>query len=396
MTILLYRYGNICEPDILSLFKEAGLTVLEECTEITNKKISPGERLRLINKILLENKVTFVFSINFFPSISDLCQKLQILYVCWSVDCPVLELYSKSVGNSNNRIFLFDYHQYESVAPLNPSCVFYLPLATNVERWDSVISTITADDISRYSCDVSLVGSLYTEKSPLSSRPLRDALQGYVDGIIEAQLKVYGYNFLEELTTPALIDEIKRNFGNFPTIASPAFPLDQYTVANYYLGMLVSERERIYLLNTLSDFAAISLFTRSNTSYLNKNIMVKGGISTLTEMPKVFHLSKINLNITMRPIQTGLSLRVWDIIGCGGFLMTNYQAELPEYFEIDKEIVCFESTQDLLEKVKFYLEHDDIRREIAYNGYEKVKARHTYAHRISAMFKILEEEWMSP
>ena len=43
---------------------------------------------------------------------------------------------------------------------------------------------------------------------------------------------------------------------------------------------------------------------------------------------------KIYLNMTIKPIQTGLPLRIFDIMGCGGFLMTNYQAELPEYFEI--------------------------------------------------------------
>ena len=133
----------------------------------------------------------------------------------------------------------------------------------------------------------------------------------------------------------------------------------------------------------------VDVYTRSSCRDLTSvpNLRFKGGVSTLTEMPKVFHCSKINLNITIKSIQSGLSLRVWDVLGCGGFLLSNYQTEIPEYFEIDKDLVCYESIGDLKEKTAYYLAHDDIRMEIAHNGYEKVKAQHTWAHRISAMMQ---------
>ena len=108
-------------------------------------------------------------------------------------------------------------------------------------------------------------------------------------------------------------------------------------------------------------------------------------------MPKVFHASRINLNITMRPIESGLSLRVWDVLGCGGFLMTNYQAELPEYFEIGKDLEAYESLPELSEKIRYYLSHEEERLEIAIRGYEKAAKYHSYETRLAQMIKILTD-----
>ena len=112
----------------------------------------------------------------------------------------------------------------------------------------------------------------------------------------------------------------------------------------------------------------------------------------MTEMPKIFNLSKINLNITMRPIQTGLSLRIYDVLGCGGFLISNYQSEIPSLFEVGKDLVVYESLQDLKEKCEYYLAHDDERKTIAESGYRKVRDYHTCTERIKEMLRLMTGE----
>lgn len=388
MNILFYRYGSICEPDILQVFKDFGLTIIEENTEMTQKSIPPSTRIQLLAEKLLTKPIQFVFSINFFPHVSDVCEKLHIPYVCWSVDCPVLELFSQSIHNHWNRIFLFDYTQYERFHKENPDCIFYLPLATNPERWDNVITDMTEEDKQKYSSDISFVGSLYTEKSPLSTLQLPAYMQGLISGITQAQTKIFGYNFLEEMVTDDMISALKAADPSYLSIPKPFEDIDRYVAAHYYLGMAVAETERLQTLNALAEDFNITLYTRSDTSRL-MNVTCRGGVSTLTEMPKVFNRSKINLNITMKPIQTGLSLRIWDILGCGGFLLTNYQAEIPEYFEIGKDLDCYESLADLREKAAYYLTHDDIRMEIAENGCQKIKQFHTYKHRIASMIEVI-------
>jgi len=390
MKIIFYRYGSICEPDILSAFQSYNLTVIEDKTNISQKKAAPSIYLDNLNQLITEHHPAFIFSINFFPIVSELCHLHNILYLCWTVDCPVMELFAAPMKYPTNRIFLFDKAQYDYFHPYNPECTFYLPLASAVDRFDSVINTISPADKRKYSSNICFVGSLYSEKNWYNKMPeLPPYLKGFLDGIIDAQLQIYGYNFMEEVLTDEVIARLKDALSDktsFYTyselIADPA----KFTIAHLCMGYQVAETERIRTLNTLAKYFNVDLYTRSDTSPLT-GVHMHGSIESLQEMPKAFHLSKINLNMTLKSIQTGLPLRIFDILGCGGFLMTNYQAELPEYFEIGRDLEAYNSMDELIDKCAFYLEHDDIRRDIARNGYEKVKQHHTHSHRIAEMLR---------
>jgi spore maturation protein CgeB len=196
---------------------------------------------------------------------------------------------------------------------------------------------------------------------------------------MEAQLKVYGYNFLPEVLPENIINDYKK-YGMFYSFPEKAEKNETSVMADYVLGYKIAELERIRLLNALSEKFSVALYTGSSTDRLPR-VHNKGLAKTLTEMPKIFHLSKINLNFSIKPIKTGLPLRIWDILGCGGFLLTNYQQEIPEYFEIGKDLETFGSEAELLEKTAYYLTHEEERAQIAANGYKKVKELHTWKTR---------------
>lgn len=390
MKMLFYRYGSICEPDIISAFQSYGVTVVEDTTNIHKKNLSPSVYTDILNNLLKEHKPAFVFSLNFFPFVAELCHIHNILYLSWSVDCPVMEYFAQPMQYSTNRIFMFDKAQYHYFRPYNPDGIFYLPLASAVERFDTVTSAITDVDLTRYQSDISFVGSLYYERSSYHHlQNLPPYIKGYLDGIIEASLQIYGYNFMEESISDELVAETlqalpnRNSFYTYPRlIANP----DKYALAHRYMGEQAAVIERTKTMNTLAKHFTVDLYTGSDISSL-EGVRTHGTVNSLTVMPKVFHLSKINLNMTSKSIQTGLPLRIFDIMGCGGFLMTNYQSEIPDYFEIGTDLETYDSMEELIDKCAFYLEHDDIRRTIAQNGYQKVKAHHTYPHRIAAMLR---------
>ena len=109
---------------------------------------------------------------------------------------------------------------------------------------------------------------------------------------------------------------------------------------------------------------------------------------TRTEMPLVFHLQyyqpEYDLEGTFVPVFLFVS---WDILGCGGFVISNCQPEIPEYFSIGEDIEVYESADDLLYKCSYYLDHPERAREIAVNGLENVKNKHTYLHRVLTMLE---------
>ena len=158
-------------------------------------------------------------------------------------------------------------------------------------------------------------------------------------------------------------------------------------IAQHIISVKVAEQERLRYLKALSEHFNVDLYTGSDT-YSMPLIHNRGFAKTNTEMPIIFHQSKINLNLTAKSIRSGLSLRIFDVLGCEGFLITNYQAELPEHFNIGEDLEAYTSLDDLMGKCEYYLSHDKDRQEIAHNGFEKVKKYHTYDIRLTQMLEI--------
>lgn len=388
MKILFYRYGSICEPDIIEGFEELGHTVSQITEEISNKDLVFGDSARIVSNYLMEHPQDCVFTINFFPVISDVCNIFKIPYLCWSVDSPVLELFAKSIQNPCNRIFLFDRAQYDEIAPLNPGHTFHFPLAVNVKGKQQVLQNASASQKAHFAADISFVGSLYTEKCPydkLTNPP--EYLTGFLNGLIESQLKVYGYYFVEDLLTDEIIEHFKAHLPGFYTYPLDNFLTDRQTIAQLYIGNKITVVERLRTMAILSEHFNLDLYTGSDTSTLPK-VNNRGFAKSLTEMPIIFHESKINLNTTSKAIRSGLPQRIFDIMGCGGFVLTNYQAELPEIFQIGSEVAAYGSLEEMKDMARYYLEHEKERVEIAQNGYEKVARDYNYPVRLEQLLQL--------
>ena len=74
-------------------------------------------------------------------------------------------------------------------------------------------------------------------------------------------------------------------------------------------------------------------------------------------------------------------------MACGGFVLTNFQPEFLDYFEQGKHLVWYESHFDMMNKISYYLEHDDEREHIAQAGYQLVKDKHTMKLRVSELLE---------
>ena len=121
----------------------------------------------------------------------------------------------------------------------------------------------------------------------------------------------------------------------------------------------------------------MKLFTLNDKFHI-PNVKNMGATDYYEEMPYIFANSKINLNITLKSIQSGIPLRAMDIMGAGGFLLTNYQADFLNYFVPDEDFVYYNDSDDLLNKIEYYLSHEKERKEIAANGHEKTKENHSF------------------
>lgn len=129
--------------------------------------------------------------------------------------------------------------------------------------------------------------------------------------------------------------------------------------------------ERINILTDVASHFPLKIFT-PNKNYVIPNASNMGAADYLAETPYIFHDSKINLNITLRSIKSGIPLRCMEIMSCGGFLLTNFQSDFLKHFVAGEDFVYFESNDDMLQKIEYYLTHEKERSSIAESGYQKV------------------------
>lgn len=328
---------------------------------------------------------SFVFSLNYYPSISNGCERNHLKYLAFVYDNPLVSLYSYTLINPCNYIFLFDKACYLDFAKEGISTVYYLPLCANTARLSSM--HLPADKRPILSSDVSFVGALYNEDHNFLDRmtDLDEYTKGYIDAIMRSQMKVNGYFFIEDLLTPEIITSMKKSLEY--NTQPGGTESDAYVYANYFIARKITSLERQNILKEVSNHYDTKLYTHNATPEL-PNIQNMGAVDYYDVMPHVFKNSKINLNITLRSIRSGMPLRAWDILGAGGFLLSNYQEDFFDFFIPGEDFDFFDGTDDLLSKIEYYLSHERERKEIAENGFQKVAANHTYAHRVDTMLEI--------
>lgn len=127
------------------------------------------------------------------------------------------------------------------------------------------------------------------------------------------------------------------------------------------------------------------------------------------EMVRIFGASRINLNLsnsstpqpTLRmragalvrgrridtsPRPSQIKGRTFEVPGCGGFLLTERVPHIEDHFELGREMDTFASTEEMIERIRYWLDRPDERSAVAEAGYRRVRAEHTYDDRFAEIF----------
>ncbi len=315
------------------------------------------------------------YSYNYYPIVATCCHQLNIPYISFVYDSPFVLLYSYTLIYPTNFVFLFDKAQYYEFKNAGIDTVYYHVLPVN----GSIIHTLLTKkyDKSRLSAEVSFVGALYNEKHNYYDTLLghNDYLDGFLAGLIDAQQQINGLNFIEDTLSPDIVHMLQQISPYHPDADSVVTPT--YIYANYYINRKITQLDRISALTAIGERYKVRLFTLDPNSYIS-GVENMGICDYYSEMPYLFHNSKINLNISLRSIKSGIPLRCMDIMGNGGFLLSNYQSDLADFFEADSEFVFYDGNKQLVEKIGYYLKHNDEREEIARRGHKKVVEQFNY------------------
>lgn len=346
------------------------------------------EEFEKLTAFLSDHNFDCLISYLFVPEISDICQKQNLPYIGWVYDSPLVPLFHPAVKNPCNYLFIFDRAEYEHLKSFKIPHLYYLPMGVNLSRTGAL--DITPEDEQKFTSDISFIGSLYEDNS-------YNSFISQFPEEISAELKVYLLKNLCNWHTPKPWPRVSKKTMDFMAQTFGADTWNRQSMdLDLYLGILLlsrklAEMDRITVLNTLAEHYPVDLYTRSDCSFI-RNVKVHQGVDYYTDMNKIFYLSRINLNITLPSIETGLPQRILDIMGSGGFVLTNYQQEIEDYFIIGKEIEVFRDLDELMEKVAYYLSHEKERLQIAMNGYQKVRECFSYTHQLQYILNTVKED----
>lgn len=390
MHILYYCWNEHTYDDMLNTLTSLGHQVSTIRYTLNNyfEDFSFEEQL---SEIIDQTDFSFLYSFNFFPILSKIAQAHHIPYVCWVYDCPHPTLYAKELTNECNYIFHFDKTMVEYFKNLGAKHIYHLPLAVHAGRLAAKLQihpSMNLEEFSdlTYEHEVSFVGSLYEHCMYNGLYYIPEKTKGFLDGTIAAQKQVWGCNVI----SPSLNKKIENDFFEYVKFFNKknyVYP-PKDLLSNLLLAKVTSD-ERIEYLQKLSSIYPCSIFSESDVDNLCPNARNGGYISYLDTMPEIFRYSKININITLRSIASGIPLRCIDILGCGGFLLSNYQPELCEYFDENIDFVSYHSLPELLDLTSYYLTHDDERKKIAHSGYIHACEQFSYEKQVSKLLSLL-------
>lgn len=146
MKILFLEWESLGKEDIKSALLAEGHSLVCFPFSLTEGDLchDSGTEERM-HSFLHQEVPDIVFSINYFPVISEVCNREKVQYVSWVYDSPYAMLYSFTVVNPCNVIYVFDGEMYLQFHNAGVTTVHYMPLAVSKERLEDLGCNPDAD-----------------------------------------------------------------------------------------------------------------------------------------------------------------------------------------------------------------------------------------------------------
>jgi spore maturation protein CgeB len=323
-----------------------------------------------------------LIEINGGSGFSHLAEELKIPYCLLFFDAPYrAEKVLRSFAHSQlMKVFCWDRYYFPFFTQCGIKNIHYLPLATNVDTFNCLKANTIEEN------DISLVGTLNMEllvTQPPASNALLPILQHFLKARLNEPVK--NFDELLEKIIFNLCPTEKEQFQQFK--ASSAFPLFRQDIQRradalyrYNAIAALSKKHRVCIYGNDGWLAALRE---------NHNAVYKGKVKYGRELAKVYNTSIINLNLTVMQLVHAINQRTFDCPIAGGFLITDYRKDLEELFDINEEIVCFKTIEEMLEKVEQFTLERAKRNSIVEKACKRIIAHHTWQHRAEKILSVL-------
>lgn len=388
---ILYVYGLSTEKNIVQTLRKLQCDVMEY-PEVQDTSNMDEEKINALVAYVKEHGITHLMSIHLIYNVAVAAYWAGIKYISVIWDAPYLKAYTVMGTLDNIWYSAFDKLDAERMRQGGCPHVMYQPLSVNRENILVWKKRFLAK--RRYIHDISLIANLYEDNAyDRCLDLLPENMQAYFRSIFEeAAFKWDGVNRVYGKTGQEILEYMK--------LVSPTLKINNpYNVEDVryfeamYLIRKLANIERVCVLNLLAEDHDVYLYTYSEVDEtLMPKVHRRPPVQVGEATSFIYAGTKINLNIALKGIEGGTTQRIMDIMGAGGFVLTNYCEETAELFEEDKEIVMFRTPEELIQKVNYYLEHEEEREQIARAGHERAMNDYTYEKKIKKLLDWVTED----
>lgn len=355
-------------------------------------KIEHIDADRIVSQLMQVSIVPdFVIGINYSAALAKSLKLFNVKYIAWNIDSPWVEMFAKHAMDYDNAIiFDFDKGMVDKVERELGLEIYYLPLAGKNGFVED--ENITEQNFEKYHCDISFIGHSTVNNQfmqEIATKIPSEVLLTVMEYVLLQ--KNQSQYILESLIQEELFDKIyksstlecwNKNIQYFKNTDALA----------YDIAKLTSHKERVELVEFLSKYTKFHLYGDKNWEVLlNKPTFYKGIADYSSELHNIIKSTKININDTRPFFRDALPLRIFEIISCSGFCVTNYKENENTIFENGKHLIAYRDKQDLEEIIEYFLTHPIERNEVQQEGYEFLKKYHTLEIRLTEMLKKAQE-----
>ena len=371
-------YPRLKAPPYRILLLESGYFTVAECKKGLEKLghkvflLPLGEDfIKRLLSLLVEVKPDFLLTINHLGfdeegKLTSLLTELELPFASWFVDSPTYILYRDNRQVSDFcSLFSWERSYLPGMEEIGFRSPAFLPLATDPD----IFRPIDSPTPPQFRADIAFVGNSMTEanskwetKIPPGSmrkfssmalarqfadrrKPMREIL-----GDLGADSESAGFIDIEAAMVWKATQEYRKQ------LARHLFPLGLVIYGDRGWRSLLAGRHKI----------------RPQVHYYR-------------ELPLVYNFTTINVNSTSFQMNSAVNQRVFDTAACGGFLLTDHQADMDLFFEPGKDAVCYGSLEEAVELAGYYLKHVKERESVAHAARERVLAEHTYDKRMATL-----------
>lgn len=137
-----------------------------------------------------------------------------------------------------------------------------------------------------------------------------------------------------------------------------------------------------------------STWINSSNASLKKAIQNTGVIGDLYAL--ALNESRINIGLLSERVSGAssgdqITSRTFHIPGSGGFMLHQRTEEVLQYFDEGKEMACFDSQDELVDKVRYYLAHEAERNAIKEAGYQRAQQFYSLDKRAAQILEVLKQ-----